>query len=75
MIEERTRKAIQSNFGNAIKNGRLEIRSVNTDLPENRHFIEEYKLFSKAVVLVDVSDDKKDRWRNLSRIFQQISLG
>ncbi len=71
-IEELTRKTIQNNFGEAIKKGDLEIRAVNTDLPENRHYIEDYKLFSKSVVLVDVSDKKKDRWRNLSRIWELI---
>ena len=39
-------------FAKDIAAGRLEWRLVNIQNPENRHFIQDYQLFTKSLVLV-----------------------
>jgi hypothetical protein len=53
-----------------LKDGRLEFRLVNIQLPENRHFIEGYQLFTKSLVLVRMKDGKQVEWTNLDRVWE-----
>lgn len=69
-IEQYSHEAIEQGFPNEIKNGKLEMRVVNYENPENRHFIQDYKLVSKSLVLVNVVDGKQTKWTNLKMVWQ-----
>ena len=68
-IETLSRKAVTEGFAEEIETGRLEFREVNVDQPQNRHFIEEYQLSSKSLVIVEVRDGRQVRWRNLEKVW------
>ncbi len=53
-----------------MKDGRLEFRLVNVELPENQHFVQDYKLFTKSVVLVRMSAGTQVEWTNLGRVWE-----
>lgn len=70
-IEKYTREAIEKGF-NDNKNGlRVEFKPVNIDEKSNRHFIKDYKLSSKSVIVQKISDkdDKAADWKNLDKIW------
>jgi hypothetical protein len=69
-IEQYSHEAIEQGFPAELKNGTLEMRVVNYELPENRHFIQDYKLVSKSLVLVNVVDGKQTKWTNLKLVWQ-----
>ena len=69
-IEQYSHEAIEQGFPNEIKNGTLEMRVVNYENPENRHFIQDYKLVSKSLVLVNLVDGKQTKWTNLKLVWQ-----
>ncbi len=69
-IEQYSHEAIEQGFPNEIKNGALEIRVVNYENPENRHFIQDYKLVSKYLDLVNLVDGKQTKWTNLKLVWQ-----
>jgi hypothetical protein len=69
-IEQYSHEAIEQGFANEIKNGALEMRVVNYENPENRHFIQDYKLVSKSLVLVNLVDGKQTKWTNLRLVWQ-----
>jgi hypothetical protein len=69
-IEEYSQEAIRDGFPDALQNGKLEIRLVNLDRPENRHFIREYKLTSASLVLVEKVNGKETKWTNLRLVWQ-----
>ncbi|HDP95991.1 MAG TPA: hypothetical protein ENN40_11630 [Candidatus Aminicenantes bacterium] len=50
-IEKYTRQAVNNGFADELEKGEMELRAVNVDLKENRHFIQDYQLFSRSVVL------------------------
>jgi hypothetical protein len=69
-IEQYSHEAIEQGFPNELKNGALEVRVVNYEQPENRHFIQDYKLVSKSLVLVNVVNGKQTKWTNLKLVWQ-----
>jgi hypothetical protein len=69
-IEEYSHEAIEQGFSREINNGTLELRVVNYEKPENRHFIKEYKLVSKSLVLVNLVDGKQTKWTNLKMVWE-----
>ncbi len=68
-IEAYTREAIQTGFSPELKNGSLEWRVVNVDEPENRHFIQDYQLYTKSVILSDLHHGRQARWKNLDQVW------
>jgi hypothetical protein len=69
-IEQYSKEAIQQGFPYELKNGTLEMRIVNYEQPENRHFMKEYKLVSKSLVLVNFVNGKQTKWTNLKAVWQ-----
>ncbi len=71
-IESYTKETVQSNFSDDLTDGRMIWRMVQVDLPENRHFIEDYQLYTKSVVLVKIRDGKKVAWKNLDQVWNLL---
>jgi hypothetical protein len=69
-IEQYSHEAIEQGFPNELKGGKLEMRIVNYESPENRHFMQDYKLVSKSLVLVNLVDGKQTKWTNLKLVWQ-----
>jgi hypothetical protein len=71
-IEAYTKEAIETGFPKQLKSGLLEWRMINTDLPENEHYVGDYQLFTKSLVIVDMKDGKQVAWKNLDKIWQLL---
>ena len=71
-IEAYTKEAIESGFPEQLASGDLELRIVNVDKPENEHFIEDYQLTTKSVILADYRGGGQ-RWKNLDMIWEYVS--
>jgi hypothetical protein len=69
-IEQLTTIAVEEGFSKEIKNGLVEMKVINVDKPENKHFIKDYQLYTKSVILSDCADGKEVRWKNLQRIWE-----
>jgi hypothetical protein len=71
-IEAYSRDAIESGFKDALEAGRLEFKSVNVDEPENGHYVQDYDLYTRSLVLVETDGDKQVRWKNLTRVWDLV---
>ncbi len=71
-IEAYAREAVQTGFGEALKAGKLEWRALNVEEPANRHFIQDYRLYTRSVVLVNFQGDKQLRWKNLDKVWELV---
>jgi len=69
-IEAYSKEAIDLGFARELADGKLEFRLVNVEQPENQHFAQDYKLFTKSLVLVRMKDGKQVEWTNLSRVWE-----
>jgi hypothetical protein len=66
-IEAYTRETLTSVFAKDLEARRLEWRPLNVDEPANRHFVQDYQLYTRSVVLVDPKNPK--RFKVLDRVW------
>lgn len=71
-IENYSQTTIEETYKDQIKDGLLEFRTINTDEPENKHYIDEYLLYTKHVVLSEYVDGQQTRWKNLDRVWELL---
>ena len=71
-IEAYSEEAISSGFESKLVEGRLEWRAVNVDESENKHFVQDFQLVTKSVVLVEYNDGEVVRWENLKDVWQLV---
>ena len=72
-IEAYSRLAIESGFAGDIASGRLQIRLVNIDDQDNKHYVQDYKLYTKSLVLSERADGREVRWKNLTRVWELLN--
>ena len=68
-IEELTNATMTMRFAGPIAEKRVVWRLVNVDEPENAHFVKDYGLFTKSVVVSEVKGGKEVRWKNLDQVW------
>ncbi len=69
-MEKYSKEAFETNFKDAIASGKLEFKAVNVEERRNEHFVDDYKLYTKALILSLVKDGKEVKSRNLDKIWQ-----
>jgi hypothetical protein len=71
-IEAYTEEAIRSGFPEALKNGTLELKVVNVEDPGNDHYVEDFQLYTRSVVVEKRLGNKQDQWKNLVRVWSLV---
>lgn len=69
-IERLTKNALDTHFADAQKTGLMEVRLVNVETPENRHYIQDYQITNQSVILSELQDGKEVRWKNLKQVWR-----
>ena len=72
-IEAYTKEAVTTGFAAEIESGLIEFRPVNTDVEGNEHFMKDYQLYTKSVVLSEVDHGEELRWTNLEKVWKLLS--
>ena len=71
-IEALTKKTLEEGFAAQLKNGSMELQVVNVDKAENEHFVDDYELAVRSVVLSQLKQGKEARWRRLDKVWQLV---
>jgi len=71
-IEANSREAIETAFADEIKDGRLVWKVVNVEVKGNEHFVKDYGLYTKSLVLVNEVRGKRAQWKNLEKVWQLL---
>jgi len=71
-LEAFSEEAIMKGFPDEIASGRLSWKVVNTDEPESKHFVKDFELVTKSLVLVEYRGDEVVRFQNLKLIWQLV---
>ena len=71
-IEAYSEEAIRSEFADELASGHLVWRVINTDEPENRHFVKDFELVTKSLVLTEYREGEVTRWENLKQVWQLV---
>jgi len=72
-LEAYSEEAIKGKFQKELEDGRLEFLPVNYDDEENKHFIDDYKLYTKALVVCEFKDGQQVAWKNLDKIWEKVN--
>ena len=68
-IEAWAQEAIERDFSTELKAGTLQWQVINIDMPENEHFVKDYQLFTRSLVLVTLENGKVTGWTNLKKVW------
>jgi len=71
-LEAYSDEAITGGFASELDSGELEWRVVNTDEEANAHFVTDFELVTKSVVLVEYRDGEVVRFKNLKLVWQLV---
>ncbi len=72
-IEAYTEKAVQTGFPEKMESGVIELRVVNLDQPDNEHFVEDYELSNRSVVISQLENGTEVEWKRLDQVWQLVS--
>ncbi len=71
-IEELTRKALQKGFQKELSSGSVIFNAVNIDMPVNGHFIKDYRLETRSVVISQVTGSRETAWKHLEKTWDYL---
>jgi len=71
-LENTTKASLDQNFSHELKIGNIIFKTVNIDEPQNKHFIDEYGLFTKSVIVSSMEKGVQIKWKNLDKIWDLI---
>ena len=71
-IEQYSREAIEKYFGNELKSGKLIFKVINVEEKGNEHFVNDYQLYTKSLVLSLVKDGKEIKSENLAKVWEYL---
>lgn len=71
-IEKYSSEAVQSGFPKELKDGKIVWKVVNVEKEPNKHFIKDYQLYTKSLVIVKMKNGKQIEWKNLNKIWELL---
>ena len=71
-LEQYSKEAIDANFKDALSSGKLEFKVVNTDERGNEHYVSDYQLYTKSLILSLLKDGKEVKSTNLTKIWEYV---
>jgi hypothetical protein len=71
-IERQARETIAAGFPGELASGALRWRALNVEDPTNEHFVEDFKLVTRSLVLVSYRDGKLQRFQILDKVWQLV---
>jgi len=71
-IESLTKETVEAAFADELREGQLAFRLVDTDQEENRHFIEDFQLITKSVVVTEEKNGHVIRFKILQKVWELV---
>jgi thiol-disulfide isomerase/thioredoxin len=71
-LEQYIREAVENNFKNELVSTKLEFKAVNVEDKVNGHYVNDYQLYAKSLILSLVKNGKETKWKNLNKIWEYV---
>ena len=71
-IERLTRESLDTCFAAELADGRMRFQMINTSLPENRHFTDDYDISLKTVVVSDRRAGREVNWKRFDQVWDLL---
>ena len=72
LIEIMTKDTVQNNFKNELNSKTLIFKTINVEKPENTHFIKDYRLYNKTVLISLFKNNQEIKHKNLDKIWPHL---
>ena len=69
-IEQYSKEAIEQNFKDELSSGKLVFKVINIETKGNEHFVQDYQLYTKSLVISLVKDGKEVKFDNLTKVWE-----
>lgn len=67
-LEKYTLESLKENFQSELASDKIVFKPINVSEPKNKHYLDDYQLYTKSVVL----DNGKGKWKNLDQIWYLV---
>ena len=71
-LEKMTYLAIVEGFEQELADGRVKFAAINVEQDENKHFVKDYKLYTKSVIVSAEAHGNEKRWKNLQKVWELL---
>lgn len=71
-MEQYSKEVIENDFKYDLDSGVLQFKSVNIESRGNEHYVSDYQLYTKTLILSLVKDGKEVRSKNLDKIWEYV---
>ncbi len=71
-LESYAEETLKTAFQQELADQKIIWQVINTDQPGNAHFVTDYNLVTKSIILSAVSGGKQTAWKNLDQIWKKV---
>lgn len=71
-MEQYAKEAIEENFKDELASGSLVVKTVNVEEKGNEHFVNDYQLYTKTLIISRVDNGKETQYKNLAKIWEYV---
>ena len=71
-LEELAAQTMHERFASNLNDESIRFKVINFEMPENSHFADEYQLVTQSIIVQEVENGTKVRWKNLEKIWELV---
>lgn len=71
-IEQYSKEALEQFFEDELKSGKLIFKAINIEERGNGHFINDYQLYTKSLVISLMKNGKEVKYKNLTKVWEYL---
>lgn len=64
--------ALHDHFLAQVKSGEIAWRAYDVDLPAHAHFVTDFGIYTKSIVLAEVDRGRQVRWKHLEKVWDLL---
>jgi len=72
-LENYAKEALTKYFPDKLASEDFVWKPVNVDRPQTSHYVRDYQLVTKSVVLSEMTDGRQCKWKNLDEIWERVT--
>jgi hypothetical protein len=72
-LENYAKETLDTYFADDLASGKIKWQPTNVDTAGNEHFVKDYQLVTKSVILAKIVDGQQVVWKNLDQIWDLVS--
>jgi hypothetical protein len=72
-LEQYAKEAIEGNFKDELASGKLAFKVINVEERANEHYVKEYNLYTKSLVVSRMKAGKEISSKNLDKIWEYVT--